>query len=150
MSIWDDRILEYISKNSSSYAAELSKCEYIHVTSQHISRRLSTLAEHGLLAKNKKGVYSITQAGTDYIMGRYDAERDEPTESEFMETQMPMEKIAARLLQDLRDHDIDTSPVEAELSGSTYSPEITQKSDQHIYELTESLVETIEKNKKSE
>ena len=83
MTIWDDRILEYILDNDSGYATEISNDDYIHVSQQHISRRLHELADKGLLSEGKKGVYSITKEGKYYLAGAYDAEEQEVIETEL-------------------------------------------------------------------
>jgi len=77
MSIWDDRILEYISQEESGSPSEIAKNKYFHVSKQHISRRLRKLADHGLLKPLGNGVYCITDEGKKYLNGRYDAEREE-------------------------------------------------------------------------
>ena len=80
MTIWDDRILEYIEDNGSGSPSEIARSDYVHVSKQHISRRLRTLSEHDLLDSLGNGVYTITREGRYYLAGGYDAER-----GEFME-----------------------------------------------------------------
>ena len=81
MTIWDDRILEVVSEKGSGSPKELSETDYIRVSRQHVSRRLSTLADHGLLTHLGNGVYVLTEKGTRYLEGELDA-ADLPDESE--------------------------------------------------------------------
>lgn len=76
MSVWDDRILEYIENKGSGSPSKIAESDYMHVSKQHISRRLSTLAEHDLLEALGNGVYTITREGRHYLAGGYDAERE--------------------------------------------------------------------------
>jgi len=76
MSIWDDRILEWIRENDSATPKELKESGRIHVSKSHISRRLQRLAEHGLLQNLARGVYVITEKGEAYLDEEYDAETD--------------------------------------------------------------------------
>ncbi|ELY95138.1 hypothetical protein C483_02201 [Natrialba hulunbeirensis JCM 10989] len=83
MSIWDDRILEYILDNNTGYATEIANDEHVHVSQQHISRRLRELSDQGLLSEGKKGIYSITTEGRYYLAGAYDAEEGKIIETEL-------------------------------------------------------------------
>lgn len=76
MTVWDDRILEYIDEKDTQSAAvgELTKSEVIHVSNAHTSRRCRKLAEKGLLVDLGNGVYAITDIGEAYLEGEYDAE----------------------------------------------------------------------------
>jgi len=76
MTIWDDRILEYIDQEESGSPAELKKSGYLKVSKSHISRRLRKLAEHGLLQHLGNGVYIITDEGEAYLEGDYNAETE--------------------------------------------------------------------------
>lgn len=76
MTIWDDRILEYMVENGHGSPTEIASSEYIHVTKQHISRRLRKLGDHGLLSLLKNGVYQITTEGEQYLQANYDAEAE--------------------------------------------------------------------------
>lgn len=76
MTIWGDRILEYIQEESGS-PAELKDSGYIRVSKSHISRRLRRLAEYGMLQHLGNGVYVITQRGEDYLAGDLDADEIE-------------------------------------------------------------------------
>jgi Mn-dependent DtxR family transcriptional regulator len=74
MTIWDDRILEYIQEKESGSPAELQDSGYIRVSKSQISRRLRRLAEYGMLQHLGNGVYIITQRGEDYLAGDLDAD----------------------------------------------------------------------------
>ncbi|WP_237005162.1 ArsR family transcriptional regulator [Halobacterium rubrum] len=74
MTIWDDRILEYIQEEESGSPAELEDSGYIRVSKSQISRRLRRLAEYGMLQHLGNGVYVITQRGEDYLAGDLDAD----------------------------------------------------------------------------
>lgn len=74
-SVWDDRILEWISENGGSgTAAEIDKSGLVRVTRSHISRRLNILADHGLLKEVGNGAFIITDEGEAYLKEEYDAE----------------------------------------------------------------------------
>ena len=74
MTLWDDRLLEIIRKEGAGSPTELAESDYIRVSPQHVSRRLSKLAEHGLLNHLGNGVYVITEDGQRYLDGELDAE----------------------------------------------------------------------------
>jgi len=73
MTIWDDRLLEVIREKGSGSPKELADTDYIRVSRQHVSRRLSTLADHGLLDHLGNGVYVLTEKGNRYLEGELDA-----------------------------------------------------------------------------
>lgn len=73
MTIWDDRILQYIEEGSGS-PSELEDSGFIRVSKSKISRRLRKLAEYGLLQHLGTGVYVITQRGENYLKVELDAE----------------------------------------------------------------------------
>lgn len=74
MTIWDDRILEYIRQEESGSPRELKDSGYLRVSKSHISRRLKRLAEHGMLNHLGNGVYVITEIGEEYLVGEIDAD----------------------------------------------------------------------------
>lgn len=74
MSIWDDRILEFVSENGTSSVGEIADSPYIRVSSAHVSRRCTALAKHGLLKKFANGVYAISDLGEQYLKEEIDAE----------------------------------------------------------------------------
>ena len=78
MTIWDDRILEYIQTEESGSPKELEESGYVRVSKSHISRRLRKLAEHGLLTHLGNGVYVITERGEAYLDGELDTSEDAP------------------------------------------------------------------------
>lgn len=78
MTLWDDRILEYLdeSEHGSASVGEIAESEGIRVTSAHVSGRCKKLAEKGLLLALGNGVYSITDEGEAYLNGKYNAEQE--------------------------------------------------------------------------
>lgn len=74
MTIWDDRILEYVDEEGSASPKELSESGYFRVSKSQVSRRLRRLADHGMLRHLGNGVYVITEAGEKYLRGDLDAE----------------------------------------------------------------------------
>jgi predicted transcriptional regulator len=74
MTVWDDRILEYIYNNGTATPTEIANSEFVHVTAQHISNRLQKLHDHELVESLGNGVYQITTTGSYYLAGGYDAE----------------------------------------------------------------------------
>ncbi len=82
MTIWDDRILEYIREEESGSPKKLKESGYVRVSKSHISRRLRTLAEYGLLNHLGNGVYVITDCGEAYLNGELDTSED-ASESSF-------------------------------------------------------------------
>jgi len=81
MTIWDDRILEYIRDEESGSPKELEESGFVRVSRTHISRRLRKLAEHGMLNHLGNGVYVITERGERYLDGELDAAEDRQDES---------------------------------------------------------------------
>ena len=78
MTVWDDRILEYLDEKSEGSASvgEMAKSDSIHVSNTHVSRRCNKLAEKGFLVPLGNGVYTITEIGEAYLTGDYDAENE--------------------------------------------------------------------------
>jgi DeoR/GlpR family transcriptional regulator of sugar metabolism len=76
-SVWDDRILEIIAEEGPSSPKTILDTGLVHVSKAHISRRLSKMADHGLLHRLPNGVYALTDAGEAYLEGEYDAEAEE-------------------------------------------------------------------------
>lgn len=81
MSIWDDRILEYIDDRGPAAPKQISDSDYIHVTRQHLSNRMKYLEEKDFLKALGNGVYKITTKGRLYLAGGYDADREEYLEN---------------------------------------------------------------------
>ncbi len=75
MTIWDDRILEVIREEGNGSPTELSNRTEIHISKSSVSRRLTKLADHGLLRPLANGVYVLSEAGEAYLEGKYDAEQ---------------------------------------------------------------------------
>ena len=76
MTIWDDRILEYLRENEGAAVGEITKIDSIRVSNTHVSRRCKKLAEYGLLQPIGNGAYIITDRGEAYLDERYDAENE--------------------------------------------------------------------------
>ena len=78
MTIWDDRILEYVREKDTESAAvgELTDADSIHVSKAHVSRRCRKLAKKGLLVDLGNGVFAITDIGKAYLDEEYDAENE--------------------------------------------------------------------------
>jgi len=76
MTIWDDRILEYLRENEGAAVGEITKSDSIRVTNTHVSRRCRKLAEHGMLRALGNGAYIITEIGEAYLDEEYDAENE--------------------------------------------------------------------------
>ena len=75
MSVWDDRILEWMRENEGSGTPkQLHDSGLIRVSQAHISRRCKKLAENGLLQHVGNGAYVITEEGEAYLDEDYDAE----------------------------------------------------------------------------
>lgn len=74
MTIWDDRILEYVDEEGSATPKKLDESGFIHVTRSQISRRLRRLTEGGLLEHLGNGVYVITEEGEAYLEERFDVD----------------------------------------------------------------------------
>jgi len=73
MTIWDDRILEYIDEHESGSPKELYDSGYFDVSRGHISRRLRKLAEKGFLKDLGNGVYIMSNKGEAYLNEELDA-----------------------------------------------------------------------------
>lgn len=118
MSIWDERILEYLSTNESGSPTEIANNEYIHVTKQHISRRLKELSDHGLIESLGNGIYKITNKGTSYLLGNYDAESEYSYEKETEQAvfdQFITDSLINRILFD--NENLDVSRYEIDEKG---------------------------------
>ena len=73
MTIWDDRILEYIDENESGSPKELLDSGYFDISRGHISRRLRKLADKGFLNDLGNGVYIMSSRGEAYLNEELDA-----------------------------------------------------------------------------
>jgi len=82
MSIWDDRILEYIDENDGGRVGEIGNHDLFRISNPHVSRRCKVLADHGLLRPLGNGVYVITKEGKQYLDGELDAGGLEEKEGE--------------------------------------------------------------------
>lgn len=81
MTIWDDRILEYVAEHDGASVGELEASGYVRVSNAHVSRRCAKLADHGLLRPLGNGVYVITDRGEAYLAGDLDTAEAAPEES---------------------------------------------------------------------
>ncbi|MBX0288206.1 helix-turn-helix domain-containing protein [Haloarcula salinisoli] len=95
MTIWDDRILEVVREEGNGSPTELANREEIHISKSSVSRRLTKLADNGLLRPLANGVYVLSEAGEAYLEGKYDAEQgryigdDDETKTEGDATERP-------------------------------------------------------------
>ena len=74
MSIWDDRILEYLCNNRTCTPSEIANLDVVHVGSSNISRRLGKLKDHDLVRPLGNGVYEISVLGHCYLDHNYNIE----------------------------------------------------------------------------
>jgi Mn-dependent DtxR family transcriptional regulator len=74
MTIWDDRILEYLRQHEGATVGDLADDDSIRVSNAHVSRRCKNLAENGLARALGNGAYVLTDEGEAYLKGEYDAE----------------------------------------------------------------------------
>lgn len=70
-------MLEIIREEGPSSPKTIKDTGLIHVSKGHISNRLGTLADHGLLRRLPNGVYALTEEGEAYLDGEYDAEAEQ-------------------------------------------------------------------------
>jgi hypothetical protein len=77
----DDRLLEFLSDEGPHSPTRIAEDERVGFGSEYIGRRLRNYLEpHGLVKNLGNGVYSITEAGEQYLAGELDAgdlERDD-------------------------------------------------------------------------
>jgi DNA-binding Lrp family transcriptional regulator len=86
MTLWDDRILEYVRANEGASVGEIAEQEGIRISRPHVSRRCQKLAEHRLLRPLGNGVYVITERGEGYLdeeISTYENEPDEIPDDEM-------------------------------------------------------------------
>lgn len=84
MTIWDDRILEFIKQHDAGSPKSLKESGYFPISKQHISTRLQKLADHGMLTPLGNGVYTITERGEKYLneeLSTMEGEADDPIEA---------------------------------------------------------------------
>lgn len=82
MTIWDDRILEFIEQKGSGSPVELEKSGFFQISRSQISRRLRRLKEKGMLQHLGNGIYVITPTGEEYLAGELNAEELSDTNEE--------------------------------------------------------------------
>jgi len=86
MTLWDDRILEYVRSNDGASVGEIAEQEFMRISQPHVSRRCSKLKEHHLLRHLGNGVYVITERGERYLdeeISTYESEPDEIPDEEL-------------------------------------------------------------------
>lgn len=74
MVLWDDRLLELARERDAVSPATALDSGYIRIGKSQISRRLSKLADHGMLNRLPNGVYTITEIGEQYLDEEIDAD----------------------------------------------------------------------------
>jgi Mn-dependent DtxR family transcriptional regulator len=74
MSIWDDRILEFLREEGPASVGAISDNQYIRISNPSVSRRCAKLAEKGFLTPFGNGVYGITDRGEQYLDEELDAD----------------------------------------------------------------------------
>lgn len=67
----DDRIIETLSQSGLTLSPAIIAYN-IEKSREEVSRRLSVLVENGLVEREKRGYYSITNDGEDYLRGDID------------------------------------------------------------------------------
>lgn len=72
MTLADDRILEYIREHSSGTPSEMEDSGYVRFSHSYIGQRCRKLVDYGLLRHLGNGVYVITEAGEQYLVGELD------------------------------------------------------------------------------
>lgn len=82
MTIWDDRILEYIREHEGGKVGDIADSEYIRISNSSVSRRCQRLADKGLLRNLGGGVYVLTDMGERYLDEELDAGELESSEGD--------------------------------------------------------------------
>lgn len=72
MSIADERILEFLREEGPHPPSRMHEDDRLPYSRNHINKRCSLLAEHGLLKNLGNGVYAITDNGESYLDGEID------------------------------------------------------------------------------
>ena len=73
MTIADERILEFLSEEGPRQPKQIAHDERIMFSDQYIGQRCRTLASYGLVQNLGNGLYTITDAGQQYLDGGLDA-----------------------------------------------------------------------------
>jgi len=74
MTIADERILEYLSTIETSTPKKMADSGDVRFSRQYIGERCRKLTDYGMVQHLGNGVYRITEAGEQYIIGDLDAE----------------------------------------------------------------------------
>lgn len=67
MSVWDDRIFEYINENDGGSIGEMGENKLFRVSNSTVSRRSQRLCDHGLPRDLGNGIYVITPEWKSYL-----------------------------------------------------------------------------------
>ena len=73
MTIADERILEFLSEEGPRQPRQIAQDERMLFSDQYIGQRCRTLAPYGLVQNLGNGLYTITEAGQEYLDGNTDA-----------------------------------------------------------------------------
>lgn len=73
MILVDERILELLEEGGSKLPSQIADDDRIHYGTQHVQNRCVLLADAGFIDNLGRGVYTITEQGSDYLSGQYDA-----------------------------------------------------------------------------
>ena len=77
MTKYDDRILEYLRENETGRPVDIARDDYIYCSASYIGQRLKELKGHNLVADSEGPVYELTEKGSAYLIGAYDAEGEQ-------------------------------------------------------------------------
>ncbi|MDB2242704.1 hypothetical protein [Halorubrum ezzemoulense] len=77
MVIWDDRALEILFSRGTGTPSEVVRTNGMNISRSHITKRLSKLAENGLVKNLGNGVYRLEIEGVGYLLGLYDVQNDD-------------------------------------------------------------------------
>jgi len=67
----DDRVLETLSQSGLTLSPAIIAYN-IDKSREEVTRRLSELVDHGLVEREKRGYYAITERGNAYLNGDVD------------------------------------------------------------------------------
>ncbi|MDR5674041.1 winged helix-turn-helix transcriptional regulator [Halalkaliarchaeum sp. AArc-GB] len=79
MTATDDRILEILNSEGRSTPKNLAETDFIHRSRPTVNQRLQKLEEAGLVEKEGRGLYKVTDNGRLYLIGGYDVSEREKT-----------------------------------------------------------------------
>ena len=73
MTIADERLLEFLSEEGPRQPKQIAQDERMRFSDQYIGQRCRTLVPYGLVQNLGNGLYTITEAGQQYLDGELDA-----------------------------------------------------------------------------